>query len=138
LHLVGFLLTLNHDSRNRELKKCLNNHYTRKQYTALSTNVFVLLAPQMKHFPVADAKTRMLKSARTLPAATTLIIRLNIRQTRDKIIFLELNIYLHCLRGICYPRHGHYHHFYAFFSSRSSWLRFVFIIIMNWVRQWKV
>jgi len=92
----------------------------------------------MKHFPVADAKTRMLKSARTQPSATTLIVGINIRQARDKIIFLELNIYRHSLRDICYPRHGHYPHFYTFFSSLSPWLCFVFIIFMNWLRQRKL
>jgi hypothetical protein len=77
-------------------------------------------------------KTGMLKFARTQPAATTLIVRINIRQARDKIIFLELNIYRRCLCGNYYPRHSHYPHFYtSFLSSCSSWLCFVFIIVIN-------
>ena len=117
--------------------KCKSVAQLAFQYTALSADVILLLTTQMKRFPVADSKTQMLKSARTQPAATTLIIRINIRQARDKIIFLELNIYRHCRRGIYYPRQSHYPHFYTFFSSRSSWLCFVFVIFKNWVRQWK-
>jgi hypothetical protein len=89
--------------------------------TTLSADVFVFLTLQMKHFPVADAKTRMLKSARTQPEATTLIIRINIRQHRDKIIFPELNLYRHCLRSIYYPRHSHYPQFYTVAYRGEVW-----------------